>query len=351
MDGAPRFRSNVGALGEFALLERLLRKPTADGGGYVGPGDDCAIIPVHEYYGGRELWQVITTDALVEDRHFRRATTSAKDLGWKLCAVSFSDVAAMGAAPWGVLLTLQLRPDTDLAWLEELYEGIYAAAQSFNTRILGGDTVAAAELSFSSTVVGFTERSPLTRRGAAPGDVVWISGAVGGSSLGLSLLERPRQEPLTAAEQEAVRRHVAPRPRVEIGRALLEQGLATAAIDLSDGLIQDARHLAVRSGVQVILVAADVPLADGIRRDEPSLCRAVTGGEDYELCFTAPPEKESELLELAQRTGIPLKPIGSIASGAPQVSVRSLSGVLRDAADWLAENGVSRRGGFDHFAG
>jgi thiamine-monophosphate kinase len=254
--------SRLSDLGEFGFLAELARRGLAE-----EIGDDTAVLP-----GGL----VVTQDALVQDIHFRLAWTSWRDLGYKAAAVNVSDLAAAGAAPGALFVSLALPPETDPENAFELYEGI----RETGVPVRGGDMSAGERVYLSVTAIGRSERVP-GRAGARPGDVIVVTGPLGGSAAGLRLLELGREEPA-----ELIRMQLRPPLRVEEGNRLA--AAAHAVIDLSDGLARDAGHIAERSGCRLELELEQLPLAPGIEQvgDDPFW----TMGEDYELLAAVTPQ-------------------------------------------------------------
>ena len=267
---------------EDALLARLVAKLAARHPAVeLGIGDDAAVLS-----GG---W-CTSLDLLIEDVHFRLRTTSALDLGWKAIAVNLSDLAAMGAEPVCALVGLGLPPDLRPETLDELFAGFDACAAAYGAQVVGGDMSRAPVLTLSVTVLGRAEH-PARRDGARPGDVVCVTGPLGGSRAGLALLEG-----LDVALPERsvlVERHVRPVPLVAEGRILAR--VSHAMMDLSDGLATDARRLANASGVAVRIDLDRVPVQAGAERIAEAVGRppgwfAAAGGEDYELVCALPRE-------------------------------------------------------------
>ncbi|MGH2801465.1 MAG: thiamine-phosphate kinase [Thermoleophilaceae bacterium] len=236
------------------------------------PGDDAAVVRA------RPL-AVTSIDTVVDGVHLSLATHSPADVGWKALATALSDLAAMGAAPGEAYAALVLPVGFEAGL--ELVRGMEQLAQRSGTTIAGGDVVSGPALTVSVAVTGWAEREDelVGRDGARPGDLVGVTGELGGSEAGRALLERGEREPSGLVE-----RHLRPLPRLDEGRALAAAG-ATAMIDLSDGLATDAGHVALSSGVELRVALARVPRPAGV-----SLEDAVTGGDDYELLFTIPPE-------------------------------------------------------------
>jgi thiamine-monophosphate kinase len=286
-------------------------------------GDDCALLRPD---AGLEL--AVTTDMLVEGRHFLPGADPAA-LGHKALAVNLSDLAAMGAAPRWALLAISL-PRVDEAWLAAFAEGFFGLAGRHGVDLVGGDTTRAQLTTIAVTALGEVPAGlALFRAGAKPGDDIWVSGELGGAALALV-------HPEIA---EAAQRLHRPEPRVELGERL--RGLAHAAIDVSDGLAGDLMHVLTRSGVAATVNYAQVPRAAAFRQlGNPKLEKdcVLSGGDDYELLFTAAAERRGDLAALARELRIPLSRIGSIARGEPKLAVLDESG-----------RPLPYRGGFDHF--
>lgn len=327
------------ALGEFDLIERYFRRPVSRA--IVGPGDDCAVIAPAE---GMQL--AVSTDMLVEGRHFLPGADPTA-LGHKALAVNLSDLAAAGAQPMAFTLALAL-PRVDAAWLQGFSSGLFALADAHGCELVGGDTTGG-PLNLCLTVFGEVPAGrALTRGGAQAGDDLWVSGVLGDARLALEAHRLEHDAPSALAglpplPGEARARTQAamdrPQPRVALGLGL--RGLATAALDLSDGLAGDVRHLLARSGVGAVIDADAVPRsADvaGLPVEVQRLC-TLSGGDDYELLFTAPAARRHEVLELAERIGLPLTRIGRIAPR--DTGLRWLDDEGRPLADaWTS---------FDHF--
>jgi thiamine-monophosphate kinase len=318
----------VSALGEFHLIDRLaaLVARPAPPELKVGIGDDAA---AWETAAGATT--VATSDALVEGVHFDLATTSWQDLGWKALAENVSDVAAMGCQPRYAFVVLGLPASTPVAGVEDLYRGLGECARAYGCTIAGGDVVSAPNVFLSVTLVGESivrnqdRRSGdpiLVRSGARAGDVLAVTGPLGGSAAGLRLLqagwdEAPADDRSRAAA-ELVQIHRRPMPRVVAGRALVEAGVR-CAIDVSDGLMADVGHICERSAVDAELDVPRVPVHPAALTCFPELAQelALSGGEDYELVCSGP---SSAIESLSARLGDlgepPLTVIGTIV---PQV--------------------------------
>ncbi len=248
--------------GEFAFLERLAARLPARPEGQVGVGDDCAVLE-----GNR----LIATDLLVEEAHFRSAWASPADIGWKALAVNLSDIAAMGGTPESAVAAVALPADRP-GLADDLLAGLLECADEYGCPLVGGDTSVGPELFIAVAVTGRAER-PVLRSGAIPGDTVFVTGPLGAAAAVLARLEAGGAAGPTGALHR-------PLPRIGEGQAAAAAG-ATAMLDLSDGLAVDLPRIAKASGVGVVLDL--VPVADGATEQQ-----AIGGGDDYELCFTAP---------------------------------------------------------------
>ena len=294
-------------LSEFQLIARYFSGLTAAGpaeGVVLGIGDDAAILRLPP---GEDL--VVSIDTLVSGVHFP-ASLSPCAIGHRALAVNLSDLAAMGARPLWFTLALTL-PDANEPWLAGFAEGLGQLAHRAGIALVGGDTTRG-PLSITIQVHGVaTPDAALRRDGAKPGDELWVTGRPGLAALGLRLLQSGAGE-----NDPACAAFLWPQPRVAMGRALL--GLATAAIDVSDGLLADAGHIAERSGCGVEIDAACLPLEAELavlsREDALALC--LTGGDDYELCFTAPATAAALIESAAENLGLPCRRIGRVVEGS-----------------------------------
>lgn len=309
---------------EWDFVEALTRTlgggPRSRRGVRLDVGDDAAVLaPVA---GGA----VLSVDASVEDVHFRRAWAPWDVIGARAFEAALSDLAAMGARPVAALLALALPKATTLAEVEGIASGVARAAERARCPVVGGNVTRASEVSLTTTVVGAATRAVLRRDGARGGDVVYVSGPLGGAALGLAVLQRGK--PRSALEKRFVGRWQSPRARIAMGRALV--GRASACIDLSDGLVSDLGHVARASAVAIELDARTIPIASGhaalaTRLGLDPIALALGGGEDYELAFT---------MKRGVRAPRGAHAIGRIVRGAPEVRV------VGHAAG---------RAGFDHF--
>lgn len=299
----------------------------------LGIGDDAALVEVAP---GHEL--VLTTDLSIEDIHFSRRLHPPRSVGHRALARSLSDIAAMGGTPRFALVSLALFRKTSRSWLEQFYAGAFALAARFGVAVVGGDTAVVSRKTLIDVVVaGEVERARALRRtGARPGDQLWVSGRLGLAALGLRWLKTRGR--LRGESARAVRAHLFPEPRCILGRFLGEKRLASALIDLSDGLSTDLAHLCGASGVGARVWANRIPAPEvsAESRGKGLLDLALHGGEDYELLFTVRPGKVSEIPRRFQ--GVPLHHIGEVSRSEDLVLIRP--------------NGKEeplRSGGYDHF--
>jgi thiamine-monophosphate kinase len=255
-------------------------------------GDDAAVVRA------RPL-AVTSIDTVVDGVHFSLATHEPADIGWKALATALSDLAAMGAQPGEAYVSLVLPPAFNAGL--ELVSGIDELAGRFGVTVAGGDVVSGPVLTLAISVTGWAEREEelVGRDGARPGDLIGVTGELGGSEAGRRLLARGVREPA-----ELVRRHLRPVPRIAEGRALAAAG-ASAMIDLSDGLATDAAHVAAASAVRLRVALARLPLAPGVGPEE-----AASGGDDYELLFTIAPERRD-----AAEDAAPVTWLGEVVAG------------------------------------
>jgi thiamine-monophosphate kinase len=328
-------------LGELGLIQRVRRRlPPPGPAVLVGLGDDTAVVA---WPADRLL--LLTTDTLVEDVHFRRATATLRDVGAKALAVNLSDIAAMGGEPRFALLALACPPDCAVADLDELYAGLLETAAAHGVDLIGGDTCTAPDrLVVTVTLAGAADGPPLTRGGARPGDAILVTGTLGASAAGLAVLERAPAGVAAAALAELARAHRRPTARVAEGRVIRAAGGATAMIDLSDGLATDLAHIAEESGVGARIRLGALPVSEATRAAARALAEsprawAVSGGEDYELLFTAAPDRAAALAaRVTAETGTPVSRIGEVRPAAEGV-------VFLDEAG----EPVEVRPGFEHF--
>lgn len=306
----------LGGRREFDVIRAML--------GVWGPhahgiGDDAAVLTVPE---GQRL--IASTDASFEGVHFRREWLRPREIGARAAAAALSDLAAMAATPLGLLLALAL-PQSWLPEIEEVAHGVGEMASRTRCPIVGGNLARADVLSLTITVLG-TAVNPLARAGAHAGDVLYVTGLLGGSASALQALLRGA--PVRDVDRQ---RFAAPRPRIDEARWLAERG-ASAAIDISDGLLADAGHVAAASGVAIELDPARYPCVDGV---SPAV--AAWSGEEYELLVAFPPNFVPDVDAFRARFGLPLTAVGRVSHGE---GVRERGSAVR----------VEFPGGHDHFS-
>jgi thiamine-monophosphate kinase len=334
---------------EFEFIERIRERAAeaVEADLVLGIGDDAAVL---REQAGRET--VVTVDLFVEDVDFKLAYVVPKWLGHKALAVSLSDIAAMGARPKFALLTLGIPPallSTAVSFWEEFFDGYFSLARQYGVVLVGGDISSTPErLVIDSMVLGAcTSGKAVRRSGARAGDAVYVTGRIGAPAVGLKLLlDGARIGDEENSAQTAMRAHLRPAPRVAFGREVGAAGLASAMIDVSDGLTQDLNHLCEESRVAAILDFDQVPIAEEavLIAGDPArrFSFAVRGGEDFELLLTAASSAEPALFELAVKYETPLARIGEIVAlreNEPRLSIRR--GI---------ELQPLHPGGFDHFA-
>lgn len=308
-----------------------------------GIGDDCAVIDKD----GDKVW-LLTMDTLVENVHFDCSFHPPEKLGRKAVSVNVSDVGAMGGRPQFVLLSVGMPKGFDESWFRTFARGLTDACREYGCLLIGGDTVASPQgLSFTLTVIGETERDRVVyRSGARPGDTVWVSGFLGFAAAGLALLHRG-VETGNPAFDPFREQHLNPRARVELGGNLGASSLATAMMDLSDGLATDLAHLCKQSDVAARVVAGDLPGIAALTEAAHLLGAdpeqwVVGGGEDFELLFTARPEDRARVLELGRQCGVVLTPVGSVVEGEGVI-------LIRPRPDGTCEEVAIAYQGYDHF--
>jgi len=323
-------------LGEFGLIERLRRMVGRDPVGTLGIGDDCAVWSVP---AGQQ--QLVTTDLLLEGTHFRRDWTDLYRLGRKAVAVNLSDLAAMGGTPTQLMLGLGLPNDSSLDEVDALLAGFVEAAAEAEVHLVGGDTCRAQQfLTIAVTAFGTVPLNRAVRRSTArPGDLLFVSGTLGDSALALQLLQQGT-EPDPFLQQ----RHLDPVARVELGIRLAASGRVSAMLDVSDGLVADLAHLLGNQVSGALLSEASIPLSkpfkDSLADPRRRIELALSGGEDYELLFTAASLDRDEILGLAREVGVQVTPIGVLDN--------QRQGIWLERADGATV--AVPIGGFQHFS-
>lgn len=298
-------------MGEFEVIRQFFQRPLQRSDVVLGSGDDCALLRVPA-----DQLLAVSTDTLVSGVHFF-ADVDPVTLGHKALAVNLSDLAAMGAEPRWASLALTL-PEIDEAWLAGFAKGFLQLADAHGVELVGGD-MTRGPLAITVSIKGVVpEEGALRRRGAKPGDQIWVTGELGGAALALA----HRLQGIAVAQADypsLLARLELPQPRVAMGMAL--RGIASSCLDLSDGLASDLGHILRASGVGADIELTRLPLPDALQR-HPEALRwqlALAGGDDYELCFTAAPEHQASLEALASRAGLSLSPIGRIVAAEPGI--------------------------------
>lgn len=321
---------NLREIGEFGLIERLRAKlDPADQTVVVGIGDDAAILTYNP-----NSHVAVTTDMLVEGVHFRDDTMDFRSLGWKSMAASFSDIAAMGGVPRHATVSLAIPPTYEVEKLEQLYEGVAEICKEFGAHVIGGDIVKTdGPLVISVTVNGEVEPGKaLLRSGARPGDLVFVTGSIGGSAAGLACLESGRRSLLPPEEQLVlIEQHRRPMPQVKAGRILLDNGACTSCNDISDGLASELNEIASASGVAIRIAENRLPIKPQVKNfarisGESAVEWALFGGEDYQLTGTLDPLGYSAVVTAFQMLRIPFTLIGRVTHGSGVVLEHTAGG-------------------------
>lgn len=325
----------LAALGEFGLIDRIAARTGRGSGVRLGIGDDCAVLDP-----GVGVGFLVTTDMLVEGVHFDLSFTDPNRLGRKALAVNLSDLAAMGGKPRHLLLSLAMPRELPVEFVDAFCDGLLGVANEFGASLVGGDTCASLErLVISITAMGEQRPELVVRRsGACPGDLVFVTGTLGDAAVGLALLR--------AGEREgwSVTRHLDPTPRVREGMRLAEAGLATAMLDVSDGLLADLGHILRQSRCGARIDLARLPVAPPSWQEAGRLGGdpwrfPLAGGEDYELLFTVSPHRAGEVMRLFSGGETTATMIGEIVEGSG-ISVIAPDGGAYPVAE----------AGYNHFA-
>ncbi|SNS02472.1 thiamine-phosphate kinase [Methylobacillus rhizosphaerae] len=315
---------------EFDLIKRNFNRPHT--AAVLGIGDDAALV---QPSAGMEL--AISADMLVANTHFF-PETDAWLIGWKSLAVNISDMAAMGAQPRWATLALAL-PQADENWLEKFADGFFACADQFNVALIGGDTTRG-PLTISIQIMGeVPPHTSLLRSNAQAGDDIWVSGRLGDAALALAAIQGRYPLPEADIAQCSLALHQ-PQPRVALGLAL--RGLAHSALDISDGLLADLGHILERSGTGAEIWLKHIPtskIVSAHSSSEQVQSMILSGGDDYELCFTAPPHHHDRIANITQELGLNAAVIGTITH-RQQLVVRG----------WNDQSMTLKEHGFDHFA-
>jgi thiamine-monophosphate kinase len=324
-------------IGEFGLINRIRKWITSSDPALIqGIGDDVAVIET----GAKVL--LVTTDILIEGIHFDRSWIDPYHLGRKALAVNLSDIASMGGIPKYFLISMGLPKKLPLSFVSSFYLGLKKEAKRFRAELIGGDTSLSQKIVINICLLGEErKRDLLFRKGARVGDDLFVSGTLGDAALGLKILQKKRK---IKGADGLIKKHLSPCPRVELGQAIAKHHWATAMIDVSDGLLIDTSHLLQESGVGAQVWEDRVPLSRSYWKWIQSFSRdpfqlALSGGEDYELLFTAPSEIRDRISSLARSLKIPITRIGEILPKRKGLHI-----IRKDGKDYSPSHL-----GFEHF--
>jgi len=324
-------------IGEFGLIDRIRKWMTVtDPALLQGIGDDVAVIEI------RDKVLLATTDILIEGVHFDRSWIDPYRLGKKSLIVNLSDIAAMGGIPKYFLISLGLPKNLSLSFISSFYRGLKEGAKRFQVDLIGGDTSLSQKIVINICLLGEgKKRDLLFRRGAKVGNDLFVSGTLGDAALGLKILQK---EGFMGRPKGLIEKHLSPYPRIELGQAIARRRLATAMIDVSDGLLIDTTHLLEESGVGARIWEDRIPLSRSYQKWTHSFSKdpyqmALAGGEDYELLFTASLKARKKISSLARSSKIPITWIGKIL---PQK--KGFHIIRRDGKEYSPV-----RLGFEHF--
>jgi thiamine-monophosphate kinase len=324
-------------IGEFGLINQIRKWITSSDPALIqGIGDDVAVIEM----GSKVL--LVTTDILIEDIHFNRSWIDPYSLGSKALAVNLSDIAAMGGIPKYFLISIGLPKNLPLSFISSFYRGLKKEAKQFRVELIGGDTSLSQKIVINICLLGEgRKRDLLFRKGARVGDDLFVSGTLGDAALGLKILQEKKK--IKGAEG-LIKKHLSPCPRVKMGQAIAKHHWATAMIDVSDGLLIDTSHLLQESGVGVQVWEDRILLSRLYQKWVHSFSKdpfqfALSGGEDYELLFTAPIEMRKRISSLSRSLKIPITRIGEILPKKEGLHI-----IRKDGKDYSPS-----RFGFEHF--
>jgi len=336
-------KKTIEEIGEFGFIRSIMEKCLYSPESVIqGIGDDCAVIGPYGPYEGKVL--LITTDLLIEDIHFLMGKITPRELGAKAVAVNLSDIAAMGGTARHIFVSLAMPRGMAMDTMEEVYAGMKDLCRRYGVNLLGGDTSSSPRgLFINVTVMGeAAEEEVLYRKGASPGDLIYVTGTLGDAAAGLKLLKGELPAPGDLRDV-LVAAHNRPEPRLEAGRLVAQSRLASAMIDISDGLLADLHHICEESKVGAQILQERVPVS----RELSSLCKAndlnafhmaLSGGEDYQLLFTVPKKNAESIERQIKQQGHPPFRIGKITA---EEGVRLVSPHGTDGE-------ITQRG-FDHF--
>jgi len=306
-------------IGEFGLISWIRGKmPLRDPNIAAGIGDDAAVMKPPK----RSIC-LVTTDILIEDIHFRLDYTDPLRLGKKALSINLSDIAAMGGTPQYFLLSMGLPPHLPFRWVEEFFDGIQQVAERYNLSLIGGDTSLARKLTINITLIGRGKAGEVIyRKGARAGDQIMVTGTLGNAALGLQILKSHKGDPSISWNgdsdlAELIEKHLSPTPRIAEGQLIAKNHLASAMIDISDGLMADLGHILEETRAGAKISISRLPFSEAYRRKSSQYASndidlAISGGEDYELLLTTPRKKGEKLLRLFNQRGLQITPIGEI---------------------------------------
>ena len=325
----------LSSLGEFALIERIRRGVRAHRSVRIGIGDDSAWV---DHPAGSSL---VTADLLIEGIHFNLKWTSPCALGHKSLAVNLSDIAAMGGVPAYAVLSLGIPGNFDSKQIDEFYRGFMRLANRYRVALIGGDTNVSKSFIISVCVIGHPAAQPVRRAGASVGDDIYVTGTLGDAALALKFLRRQYPSAKQREISELLRRHHKPIPRLSAGAVLARQRLATAMIDISDGLVQDLGHICEASRIGAVIWNHSLPLSSAYRAiaGKAQTREALSGGEDYELLFCARTRHRERIGNLSAQAGVKITRIGTCVAARQKITVLDASGKPLSL----------RRKGHDHF--
>jgi thiamine-monophosphate kinase len=333
-------------IGEFGLISWIRGKTSlSDPNIAAGIGDDAAVMTLP-----KKRVCLVTTDILIEGTHFKLDYTDPLRLGKKALSINLSDIAAMGGTPQYFLVSMGLPGHLPLSWIEEFFHGVQQVAEEYNLSLIGGDTSLAPKLIINITLIGRGRAGEVIyRKGAQVGDQIMVTGTLGNAALGLRILKSNKGDSSIshAGDEdlaELIEKHLSPTPRIVEGQLIAKNHLASAMIDISDGLMADLGHILEESHAGAKIWISQLPLSEAYRRKgaqyiSRDIDLALSGGEDYELLLTTPRKKGEKLLGLFRQSGLKITPIGEIVD--PHYGLRLL---LDDGREY-----IPRRKGYDHF--
>jgi len=332
---------DIKKLGEFGLIQRIADNYRSSHPAIIsGIGDDAAALKISD-----KSILLTTCDLLLEDIHFNLQLTNSYQLGRKSLAVNISDIAAMGGTPRFFLVALALPPRFSVEFIDDLYRGMMDLADDFHIQLVGGDTNASPDkLMIDITLLGEVNPNHLLKRsGAQDGDSIFVTGTLGDATLGLFILETDKKSNRPLSLNNLTSKHLSPYPRVREGKLIAENKLATAMIDISDGLLADLSKMLTLSKAGATIWTSQIPLSREFKQYQGQIKHnkidfALKGGEDYELLFTVAHTKEKELLKQSQKLVVPISKIGEVnSSGQLAVLDKNQNPYLID------------KHGYDHF--